>query len=52
MSDTFENKHVEVLNIPVPPAGFAAEAMGEQTEVEIEEISQGEGHFSVDYRRC
>jgi hypothetical protein len=43
---------VETIDIPVVPREFPAEKLNALTSIEVEEIPEPVGHFSVDYRRC
>jgi hypothetical protein len=45
-------KNAETVAIPMPPKGFSLESMDASTTIEIDEIREKRGHFSVDYRVC
>jgi hypothetical protein len=43
---------VELISIPIPEDGDPVLDLAATLKLEVEDVSQGEGYFAVDYRRC
>ena len=52
MSNKKNCKTITIIDIPLPSEQLRLSALDSMAKIEVEEISQEGGHFSVNYRRC